>query len=208
MKALWLILLLLMAEVILFLFFIPPERMESIINNEMVLYENTLGESTANDIRVKADQWFQSTAIDTGVRQATWDFMIGFWQSDENLEHQLNDRGLGKWTIRQMQTFWGVYYMFLHRVASTWIWVPAWFMLLVVATIDAMAKRKADVWKVSMGSTMVHATSTWTIGATVGSMIIFVFMPFSTYPWIIPILSIILLYFIWLVMVNYTKAIG
>lgn len=201
----WIWLILLFLELSFVIVFVTPESIAGTIKSEKATCAAHLGLDACLEIKDSAEGWYRTVAIDSGIRQATYNYLIERFDRTYNTVEKLDDRGFGLWSERLLQTCWGSLYLILWRAATVAAWVP-WFLALAIATIvDASVRWRIQQWRFTYRSPAIHYISIYGIQAIFFGVLFIFIMPFSISPLWTPVGILTVLVFSWLLVSNMMK---
>ncbi|AJF08126.1 DUF4400 domain-containing protein [Geoalkalibacter subterraneus] len=183
--------------------FVPKTMLASALEKEQQVVASSLGEKTAKRIKADADAWYVASFIETGMLHATYDFLIGQWDQEGDL--QFDDRGIGKWSEQRLDTTWLVLYLVYYRVAVITTWLPYLFPFLLAVGIDSVAHREISKWRFSFSSPLAHSSGLKGIYGSIFILLTLPFLPIAPPPMTTPFVFMVIAIFMWLCLANVHK---
>jgi hypothetical protein len=166
---------------------IPPETITKVIDSERHMYARHLGPTAEGVIRGHADRWFTDLAIDSGFRDATYNFMIGRHAEGESKGPKIDDRGLSQYTMRQLQSTWGAVYQAMYRIAGLMSWIPYLIPIVAAMIFDGICQWQIRQWRFSYASQTVHGYSARFMLVILFGCLTIPVLPVSITPWFAPL---------------------
>lgn len=206
MSPLYLFFVVVLSEFAIVALIVQPEYMAKVLEAEKGVYMRHLGEAAAKEIRAGADAWFIKSAINTGARQVTYEFVAGRHDRVGTTGlNQMDDRGFGRWAVRLLQTVWGAYYLVLYRAVAITSWVPYFIPLLFAAVVDASTRRAIAKWQFSYRSPLIHFSSLNVLTAVFLGTLAILACPITITPLWVPAAMVLVVFAAWTLVANMTK---
>lgn len=184
---------------------VPTERLSEAITKEKQLCVDHLGNDACFEIKKTADAWYRVIALDSGAREATYNFFIGNFEATKDIIHDFDDRGMSVFSTRFFQNMWGTVYIATWRVSSALSWLP-WFMILAVAVVvDGAVVRKIEQWKFSHRSALMQYLGMFAIFVVFELFLLVVIMPWAMSPLWPPFAYGVVLFALWVFISNMMK---
>ena len=188
----WVFAIILLFEILIVLILIPGDHTNLCIEREMGYIEESLGIQSKDWVTEKANDWYQSTIIDSGVYTGTYQILI----PSEN--ERIRSRGMENmgtaWfqlVSNRIEATFRVVYQFLMRLALLVTWAPYMLILLVPAIFDGMMTRSIKQTNFDYASPIVHRYSVRGSIILLFGLIITFFAPMALNPIIIPVVLMI-----------------
>jgi len=192
-------------EIAIITLLVPTERLSSAISKEKQLCVDRLGSDACFEIKKTADSWYRVLALDSGAREATYDFFIGNFEGTQDAIHDFDDRGMHVFSTRFFQNMWGTLYIATWRLSSALSWLP-WFLILAVAVVaDAAVLRKIEQWRFSHRSALMQYLGMFTIFVVFELFLLVIIMPWAISPLWPPAAYAAVLAAMWVVISNMMK---
>lgn len=187
----WLVALFLALEAVVVLLLVPGDWTDRAIKKERVLVSQIMGQESAEWIQSKADQWYQSSMLDSGFYAAMYHHLIPTEQE------RRNSRGLetfgGKvfvWVDDRLEAFGNVVYQFLARSALLFMWAPYLLLILLPAIYDGVMTWQIKRSNFAYASPVIHRYSLRLNGLLAVGLLIAFTAPIALSPIIIPIVMV------------------
>lgn len=197
-----------MIELFLVLAFVPGDWTESVIKRESQKVENSLGMDTVNWIRDKADAWYTTTMLDSGVYRAMHRHVI---PSKEEQEASKGMENIGNtiwpWAEGRLNALMHVIYQVFARVALFLVWAPYMLILLVPSVWHGMMTWRIKRTNFDYASPIFHRYGVRSIAAITQLMLIAFFLPLALNPMVIPLAMMASSVMIGVAMSNFQKRI-
>jgi len=193
-----------LVEVFAVFIFLPPRIIKGLIDSERTIYARDLGADAEDAIRGKADRLFKSLAIDTGFRDATFQFFSGQF-SDGDKRSPVDDRGLGAWEERQIKASWGAFYLALYRWSAIIAWVPFVLPVGLASIFDGLVRWRVGQWRFSFSSPVRHGTALHLIAFLVLIAFCVPILPVPMTPFLAPALLFVAAGAAWITTSNLPK---
>lgn len=187
-KPLWLVLWALVLELLVILVLIPGDWTDKAIEKEKELVAKSLGSKSQVWMQGKADAWYQSAIIDSGVYENTHFLLI---PTKKEKERSRGMERMGQlwfeWVESRIDAIGSAIYQFFTRTALLLIWAPYILILFFPSLYDGIMTRRIKTTNFDYPSPILHRYSLrliFYIG--IGLMIAF-FAPIAIDPLIIPV---------------------
>ncbi len=197
---------LLVIELVVVLILVPGELTDRAIEKEAVLIESSLGKQSSLWVQNKADDWYQTSMVDSGFYNGMYRLFIPT-EAERQKSKGLEKFGSlwFKFLDGRIKSFSKVVYQFYTRIALFSLWMPYILVLLVPALFDGLMTWKIKRTNFEYASPVVHRYSTRAIGYIVFGAIIMSFAPIAITPMLMPILMMAWCVLAGLMIGNYQK---
>ena len=189
MKApLWVVVWILVIELFLILVFVPGQWTEKVIIKEAQKIERALGTDSVEWIRDRADSWYNTTMIDSGVYRTLYTVMIPTKREREN-SRGMETLGSALWpgVEGRLTALMHVIYQVYARVALFLVWAPYMLILLVPSIWDGMMSWRIKRTNFDYASPIFHRYGVRGVIMITQIMLITFFMPIALSPLFIPL---------------------
>lgn len=187
-KPLWLVLWALVLEVLVILVLIPGDWTDKAIEKERGLVAKSLGSKSQAWMQGKADKWYQSTIIDSGLYANTHFLLI---PTKKEKERSRGMERMGRlwfeWVESRIDALASAIYQFFTRAALLLIWAPYILILLFPSIYDGVTTRRIKTTNFDYPSPILHRYSLRLIFYIGMGLMIAFFAPIAIDPIIIPI---------------------
>ena len=162
----------------------------STIIEEQAAIVDVLGLGTAMQVKEKADRFYRSTFMTSGLRDATYDLFVptraelGRSQSIEDL----GSSGFG-WARDRLDVFWTSVYQTTVRLSVMSLWAPFLAIALLPASIDGLLMRAKKRYTMGYASPFMQRVSSIAIIAVLYVSLLAIFAPLALPPLFVPILG-------------------
>ncbi|WP_287961699.1 DUF4400 domain-containing protein [Alcanivorax sp.] len=141
------------------------------------------GQGFEQDVLHQAASWYDALFEKTGIKQASYDFLINDWNNDGL---QIDDRGLSAWAAERLKTTWLAISLACYRFSQIWAWLVLLLPLLFGMVVDALTQREINKWRFFSPSALVHYSTHMAIGALASLLLLVPFLPLPMYAPAIP----------------------
>lgn len=207
-KPLWVVVLILVAELAVVLLLVPGDWTAQTVKKEEQLIESHLGSRARTWIYGKADDWYQSAMVDSGFSAGMYYVLI---PTDEQKANSKGMESMGSWWFEWVEgritAFREMTYQFMARAALLAVWAPYMLLLLIPALYDGIMVRNIKRSNFDYSSPVLHRYSarfTWHL--LVGMLIAF-FLPIALNPVFIPVILMLCCVLIGIMVGNLQKRI-
>lgn len=147
-----------------------------------------LGTETAEELKARTDEIYDSAFNQTGVVKESFSMFI---PTKENQAKSVGMEGMGKQVFRYVEerliAFWTAVYLGIHRVLSLWMWLPGFIPILIAASYDALAIRKIRQITFQSASAVIYGSSKTALAALMFGPLVYALFPFPIPPIAAPI---------------------
>jgi len=150
-----------------------------------------------------AMSWFNALFVNTGIQDATYNFLIGQWDNSQGV--QIDDRGLGALTKDRLSTMWAAVSVAMYRFSEMAKWCALLLPLLFAVVVDGLTQREINKWRYFSPSPVVQHASTMTILMVSALGLLLPFAPVPLYAPLIPVLMVLALMTAWMALANMAK---
>lgn len=167
---------------------LPTNVLQQAGEKEHVMTVQFLGEETANELRQKTDEIYDSSFNQTGMVKESFSLFI---PTRENQAKSVGMEKMGKPWFKYVEeriiAFWTAVYLGVHRVLSLWMWLPGFIPVLFAASYDALAVRKIRQITFQSASAVVYGSSKTMFSALMFGPVVYALFPFPIQPIAAPI---------------------
>jgi hypothetical protein len=199
----WLVTALFLTELGIVFLAVPHSWVMTVGSYDRGFVYQWFGEGFEEKVLSDAVEWFNATFTNTGIQEATYDFLVGQWNATGKV--QIDDRGLKSLTEDRLDTVWAAMSVAFYRLSETSKWVVYMAPLLFAILIDGFAQREINKWRFFMPSPMVHYASRMAIITGFSLIVLIPFAPIPLYAPLLPVLIAIMGVFVWVAVTNLSK---
>lgn len=188
----WVFAIILLFEIVVVLILIPGDHTKLCIEREMGFIEDSLGIQSKDWVTEKANDWYQSTIIDSGVYTAAYQILIPS-ENERVRSRGMENMGTAWFQLvsNRIEATFRVVYQFYMRLALLVTWAPYMLILLVPAIFDGMMTRSIKQTNFDYASPIVHRYSVRGSIFLLFGLIMTFFAPLALNPIIIPVVLMI-----------------
>jgi|SRR5690554_4823815 len=198
----------LVLEIILIAVIVPGDYTGRTIVREQELIENSLGKTSLEWVQEKADAWYQTTMIDSGVKSAIYNHLI---PTEEQKAKSVGLETFGDWwfdlAADRIESVMLVIQQTYLRFALLLLWAPYILLLLIPAVYDGIQTWRIKFTNFDYASPVVHRYSARLMGICVVGMMMLLIAPVAIPPVTTPVILMIICVATGLVIGNYQKRI-
>jgi len=183
----WLMIWVIAIESIIITVLLPGDWTANVIQQESKLLEIRLGPEEARWVHERARDWYNSSLIETGIYQATYNHLLPTLTEKQN-SVGMEDFGSPwfNWVESRLQSMANAYYHILARFALLLIWVPYFLILLIPAIYDGFTTWRIKRTNFEYSSPLLHQYSTNTIIYVLIGLVAIFLAPIVLDPTVIP----------------------
>lgn len=186
-QPLWLALWIIAIEAIVVMILVPGDWTVRVIKEESQLLEKRLGAEENYRVHARAQVWFNSQVIDSGLYQACLEYFV---PNEEQRSRSTGMEEMGAdwfvWIEGRLKAIANVYYHILSRFSLFLTWGPYFLVLLVPAVFDGITTWRIKRTNFDYASPFIHRMSTMGLGYVAIGLIALFLAPIVIEPNIIP----------------------
>jgi hypothetical protein len=177
-----------LCELFLLAAMLPMNLLQNAGAKEFELSRKFLGEESANILKVRTDNFYDTAFNQTGMVKESFRLFIPT-KSDQQQSRGLEKMGSNVFLYieERLIAFWTAVYLAVHRIMSLLVWIPGFIPILVAAGYDGFCKRKIRFLTFATSSASAYGTGRTTIYALLIGLIILAMFPFPVPPIIAPL---------------------
>jgi len=168
---------------------VPGDLVDGAIAREAVLVQAMMGLDTYRWMDGTAQEWVQSSLMDSGVYQAVYDHLIP--TAEQKARGGSGMKGFGDgwfaWVHTRLEALVRVILLFYARCALLTLWLPYALILLVPAVFDGFVTRKIKQTNFDYASPVVHRYGLRGLCVLVLGLFVVFFAPVPIPPLLIPV---------------------
>lgn len=198
------IFLILSLELLVVVFFVPASHVTEFAAAQRVSIAETLGVDAETQVKSRADGWFRTIILESGVYRTINDFLFDRWEQRED-EEKLDDRGISSYVERRLDTLWISLHTMLYRAATIFLWVPYVVPLFLSALIDGVLTRETRKWQFSYTSPMLHTSAVKIAMAVFIGLLMVIILPMNVPPLVYPSVFGLVAFCVWAMIASMAK---
>jgi len=175
-------------QVVVVLVLVPGNFIGAVIEREAAQVRATMGTDTFVWMHDTAQEWVQSSIMDSGVYQTVYDYLI---PTEEQKARGAGMQGFGEgwfaWVHTRLEALVQVIFQFYTRCALLLLWLPYTLILLFPAVFDGFVTRKIKQTNFDYASPFVHRYGLKGLGVLLLGLFIVFFAPVPVPPLLIPV---------------------
>lgn len=205
-----LLLLIFILECLVVLMLLPSHYLVKTLEREQQYTYDYLGEDSYSYIIEKANDWYNTSIIETGTEDTLYDMFV---PTAEDLEKDSN-AGVSnlaplyfKYAGSRVDTLMTVVYIIYYRVITMVVWIPMVGLMILAAYFEGYWERKIRQNSFKHASHTLHGIAFNTLKWFVLIIFIGMFIPLALPPLFYPVLGLVLACLIGISMSNLQKRI-
>lgn len=162
---------------------IEERTVQNVVASERQSNYAFLGQSAAI-AEARAERWYQTLFVKTGVTQFTFDLTAGA-REDSGTDIKAVDEFAGKgveWWNARMRVMWSIAFQFMVRISNLIIWLPLAALVVAPFLVDAMVVRKVKQTNFSIASPHMQIFGVKAMFWIVLGFLLLQLMPFTVHP--------------------------
>lgn len=178
-------------EIVVVAMFIPNEMVLKEIDQEQSQVVQVLGPQPESAVRSRANDWFRVAFYDSGFMRVFFDVLSPSAQQREasaGLESFGNEAF--SFVDRRVETFFNAIYQATYRTALFVAWVPFVIPIAIPALADGLISREIKKHTLGYSSPVRYHAATHTLIFLIAAVPIYLMLPFSVHPLIVPVWAI------------------
>lgn len=206
--SIWTIAGIVLCEILLVILIISPAFIQRQTMFESKMTYEMLGEEAGDNIRNRADAWYQTLIIDNHVEEAITHFFIPTEVERAN-SRGLEDMGSTMWPrVRErISTLMDTIYWMMRRIAMLIDWMPAFAPAFVCAAGHGLLIREIKKTNFQLTSSVVLRYSVGSTKMMITILLLSFFLPLALPPFVVPTIMAAVLFAVGMSLSNIAKRI-
>lgn len=197
-----------MLEVFLVGAFVQESWFKARIQTETDTAVAWLGGDTVKAVYRAADRIFESTFVETGIYDTSYELFI---PSDAERRRSRGMENMGKEIFeavdKRLEVMWMAVYQVVVRVLMLFLWVPYFLIVLIPAVVDGYMIREIKKTNYGFSSPAIHRYSIYLMGLVTYGIVLTLFSPVNVNPVVYPAAIMIIVTSIHFIVSNTQKRI-
>lgn len=180
--------LIIMLHVIALLGFVGEEWLTQSVQRERAANAAFFTPEVAEQAEERAQEWFKSAFVDTGVSALIFGAMIPTQADADAVGLDRKFGSLFDWWEGRLRTWWTILYQSFMRISVAALWFPYALFVAVPFMVDGWVRRRIKQTDFSMASPLKHRMSLYMIELLLVGYLVLLFLPIPLQPVFFPIL--------------------
>lgn len=167
-------------HLIVFGFLMRESWVEGAINYNRATLETAVGEDEAATAMKRAEEWFRSAFVDSGVIDSSY-YLFVPTKEERRRDWMLRDVAEPQFSFAEsrLRALWGTIYLAFTRVSSALVWWPYLGFVIAPLFVDAWVRRRIRMSSFGFSSPVRHSWLRYSAFALVYAATVGVLVPFQ-----------------------------